>query len=86
MQQKYPEKRYLILFFDNRRTWQWLTRDKMDPLGVNSAFDRGKLLESKKPAERKAVKKAYERAVIHYAKVSRMKEIVGGEGIDLERL
>jgi bromodomain and PHD finger-containing protein 1 len=56
---------YLILFFDVKRTWQWLTRDKLEPLGVQSDCDKAKLAQSKKPAERKAVKKAYEEAILH---------------------
>ena len=51
---------YLILFFDTKRTWQWLPRDKLEPLGVNTELDKTKLVQSKKASERKAVKKAYE--------------------------
>ena len=35
---------YLILFFDAKRTWQWLQRDKLEPLGVDSELDKVKLL------------------------------------------
>jgi bromodomain and PHD finger-containing protein 1 len=51
---------YLILFFDTKRTWQWLPRDKLEPLGVDTELDKTKLVQSKKAGERKAVKKAYE--------------------------
>jgi len=67
---------YLILFFDTRRTWQWLPRDKLEPLGVDTGLDRGKLVQSKKAGERKAVKKAYEEAILHRCRVT-------GETVDL---
>ena len=35
---------YLILFFDAKRTWQWLQRDKLEPLGVDSELDKVKML------------------------------------------
>ena len=31
---------YLILFFDAKRAWQWLQRDKLEPLGVDSELDK----------------------------------------------
>merc|ERR1712228_493417 len=67
---------YLILFFDNKRTWQWLPRDKLEPLGVDTELDKSKLIQSKKPGERKAVKKAYEEAILHRCRVT-------GETVDL---
>lgn len=67
---------YLILFFDNKRTWQWLPRDKLEPLGVDTELDKSKLVQSKKPGERKAVKKAYEEAILHRCRVT-------GETVDL---
>lgn len=66
----HPEPVYLVLFFDTKRTWQWLPRNKLEPLGVDTARDKAKLVESKKPAERKAVKKAFENAILHRCRVT----------------
>lgn len=49
---------------------QWLPRGKLEPLGVDSGLDKAKLLESKKPNVRKAVRKAYEKAVLHRCRVT----------------
>ena len=67
---------YLILFFDSKRTWQWLLRDKLEPLGINVELDRSKLVQSKKPSERKAVKKGYYDAMKHRCRVT-------GENVNL---
>jgi len=69
---------YLILFFDNKRTWQWLPRDKLEPLGMDTELDKSYLVQSKKPSERKAVKKAYEEAILHRCRVT-------GETVDLSQ-
>ncbi|CAG0888530.1 unnamed protein product [Darwinula stevensoni] len=66
----HEEPRFLVLFFDNKRTWQWLPRTKLEPLGEDPAVDKAKLKESKKASERKAVRKAYERAVVHHYQVT----------------
>ena len=34
-------------------------------IGVDTELDKSKLVQSKKPGERKAVKKAYEEAILH---------------------
>lgn len=65
MRKKRNENEFLVLFFDAKRTWQWLHATKLEMLGLNSKVDESKLVESKKPADRKAVKKAYEEA-LHY--------------------
>lgn len=70
MQRKFDELVYLVLFFDTKRTWQWLPRNKLEPLGVDSGLDKGKLLENKKPNVRKAVQKAYEKAILHRCSVT----------------
>lgn len=49
---------------------QWLPRNKLEPLGVYSGLDQAKLIESRKPAERKAVKKAFEKAIEHCCRVA----------------
>ncbi|NXQ35030.1 BRPF3 protein, partial [Alaudala cheleensis] len=49
------EKLFLVLFFDNKRTWQWLPRDKVLPLGVDDTVDRLKMLEGRKSSIRRSV-------------------------------
>ena len=49
---------------------QWLPRSKLEPLGVDSGLDKAKQLENKKPNVRRAVRKAYEKAVMHRCKVT----------------
>ena len=44
---------------------QWLPRGKLKPLGVSDDLDKMKLAEARKPADRKAVKKAYYEALVH---------------------
>ncbi|XP_043247226.1 bromodomain-containing protein 1-like [Amphibalanus amphitrite] len=61
---------YLVLFFDAKRTWQWLPRTKLEPLGVDPALDKAKLVESRKANDRKAVKTAYEKAILHQCRVT----------------
>lgn len=54
---------FLVLFFDAKRTWQWLPPNKLEKLGLNDQLDKAKLTESRK--QTKAVKKAYDDA-LHY--------------------
>ncbi|XP_053982612.1 bromodomain-containing protein homolog [Hylaeus volcanicus] len=63
----YKEPVFLVLFFDTKRTWQWLPGEKLEKLGVSQELDEAKLIESRKPTDRKAVKKAYQEA-LHYRK------------------
>ncbi|NXF10826.1 BRPF3 protein, partial [Smithornis capensis] len=49
------EKLFLVLFFDNKRTWQWLPRDKVYPLGVDDTVDKLKMMEGRKTSIRKSV-------------------------------
>ncbi|BES98674.1 Bromodomain and Hypothetical proteinD finger-containing protein [Nesidiocoris tenuis] len=65
----YTEPVYLVLFFDTKRTWQWLPRNKLEPLGVNEELDEMKLLLSRKPTDRKAVRKAYQEAMQHRTQI-----------------
>ena len=58
---------------------QWLPRNKLEPLGVNSDLDKAKLVESRKPAERNAVKKAYEKAILHRCRVTGENTGLSGE-------
>lgn len=58
---------------------QWLPRNKLEPLGVDSTLDKAKLVESRKPAERKAVKKAYEKAILHRCRVTGENTGLSGE-------
>uniref|UniRef100_A0A8C5Q7Q0 Bromodomain and PHD finger containing 1 n=1 Tax=Leptobrachium leishanense TaxID=445787 RepID=A0A8C5Q7Q0_9ANUR len=69
MTQEAQEHLYLVLFFDNKRTWQWLPRTKLVPLGVNRELDKEKLQEGRKSNIRKSVQIAYDRAMQHRNKV-----------------
>ncbi|XP_055538809.1 bromodomain-containing protein homolog isoform X2 [Wyeomyia smithii] len=66
----YDEPVFLVLFFDVKRTWQWLPANKLELLGVNKELDQNKLIESRKPTERKAVNKAYQEALHYHSQVS----------------
>ncbi|EDS45100.1 phd finger protein [Culex quinquefasciatus] len=67
----YPDEQvFLVLFFDAKRTWQWLPAAKLELLGVNKELDQSKLVESRKPTERKAVNKAYQEALHYHSQVS----------------
>lgn len=59
---------FLVLFFDAKRTWQWLPPNKLEALGVDEQLDKGKLTESRKQS--KAVKKAYDDALKYHQQVS----------------
>lgn len=61
---------FLVLFFDAKRTWQWLPPNKLELLGLNQMVDESKLTESRKPADRKSVKKAYLDAKHYQSQVS----------------
>lgn len=69
MTQEAREHLFLVLFFDNKRTWQWLPRSKLVPLGVNQDLDKEKMLEGRKSNIRKSVQVAYHRAMQHRNKV-----------------
>lgn len=40
----YTEKVYLVLFFDVKRTWQWLPPDKLELLGIDPERDEAKVI------------------------------------------
>lgn len=62
---------YLVLFFDAKRTWQWLPPNKLEKLGANDRIDKSKLTESRK--QTKAVRKAYEEALHYNSQVTDLK-------------
>ncbi|XP_026865797.2 bromodomain and PHD finger-containing protein 3 isoform X1 [Electrophorus electricus] len=68
-QEEAGEKLFLVLFFDNKRTWQWLPRDKLLPLGVDDTVDKLRLMEGRKTSIRKSVQVAYDRALMHLSRV-----------------
>ncbi|XP_076152408.1 bromodomain-containing protein 1-like [Alosa pseudoharengus] len=69
MQYKSEEKLFLVLFFDNKRSWQWLPRSKMVPLGMDKTIDKIKMMEGRTSAVRKAVQVAFSRAMNHLSRV-----------------
>ncbi|XP_053572596.1 bromodomain-containing protein 1 isoform X2 [Bombina bombina] len=69
MQTRADEKLFLVLFFDNKRSWQWLPKSKMVPLGIDETIDKLKMMEGRNSSIRKAVKVAYDRALNHLNRV-----------------
>uniref|UniRef100_A0A336N8X3 CSON009308 protein n=1 Tax=Culicoides sonorensis TaxID=179676 RepID=A0A336N8X3_CULSO len=70
LRKNFQEPVFLVLFFDVKRTWQWLPPNKLELLGIEKELDQAKLMESRKPTERKAVKKAYQEALHYQSQVS----------------
>ncbi|KAJ8265058.1 hypothetical protein COCON_G00141570 [Conger conger] len=68
-QEEAGEKLFLVLFFDNKRTWQWLPRTKVLPLGVDDTADKLRMMEGRKTSIRKSVQVAYDRAMLHLSRV-----------------
>ncbi|CAB1335991.1 unnamed protein product [Coregonus sp. 'balchen'] len=54
MQYRSEEKLFLVLFFHNKRSWQWFPRSKMVPFGINKTVDKIKLMEGCSSGIRKA--------------------------------
>ncbi|XP_076860900.1 bromodomain-containing protein 1 isoform X4 [Brachyhypopomus gauderio] len=69
MQYKSEEKLFLVLFFDNKRSWQWLPKSKMVPLGIDKTIDKIKMMEGRTSGVRKAVQVAFSRAMNHLNRV-----------------
>ncbi|XP_076860271.1 bromodomain and PHD finger-containing protein 3 isoform X2 [Brachyhypopomus gauderio] len=76
-QEEAGEKLFLVLFFDNKRTWQWLPREKLLPLGVDDTVDKLRLMEGRKTSIRKSVQVAYDRALMHLSRVRGENGFVG---------
>ncbi|KAM6973637.1 bromodomain-containing protein 1-like [Aplochiton taeniatus] len=70
MQYKSDEKLFLVHFFDNKRSWQWLPRSKMVPFGSHSTVDQVKLTEGRSSGVRKAVQTAFNRAMSYLSQAS----------------
>ncbi|XP_045469667.1 peregrin isoform X1 [Harmonia axyridis] len=70
LKSNHEEHVYLVLFFDAKRTWQWLPAEKLEILGINPDRDEAKVTESRKPTDRKAVKKAYENAQNYISQIA----------------
>ncbi|CAG2053941.1 unnamed protein product [Timema podura] len=49
---------------------QWLPHNKLELLGISLEVDQAKLIESRKPTDRKAVRKAYQEAMVHRCQVA----------------
>ncbi|XP_021114435.1 bromodomain-containing protein 1 isoform X7 [Heterocephalus glaber] len=69
MQTKSEERLFLVLFFDNKRSWQWLPKSKMAPLGIDETIDKLKMMEGRNSSIRKAVRIAFDRAMNHLSRV-----------------
>ncbi|KAJ8245481.1 hypothetical protein GJAV_G00271200 [Gymnothorax javanicus] len=63
------EKLFLVRFFDNKRSWQWLPKSKIVPLGLDQAVDEMKMREGRTSSVRKAVQTAFDRATDYLTRV-----------------
>lgn len=70
LRKNYTDSVFLVLFFDAKRTWQWLPANKLELLGLDKLLDQSKLVESRKPTDKKAVKKAYYEALQYQNQVA----------------
>ncbi|XP_074034602.1 bromodomain-containing protein 140 [Leptinotarsa decemlineata] len=70
LSKNYTEQVFLVLFFDAKRTWQWLPAEKLELLGLDAEKDESKVNEPRKPTDRKAVKKAYENALNYQSQIN----------------
>ncbi|XP_060532907.1 bromodomain-containing protein homolog [Cylas formicarius] len=70
LESKFTEHVYLVLFFDAKRTWQWLPAEKLEIMGQDTEKDELKANEPRKQSDRKAVKKAYENALNYIQQIS----------------
>ncbi|XP_018323470.1 peregrin [Agrilus planipennis] len=66
----HTEHVYLVLFFDAKRTWQWLPAEKLELLGEDVERDEAKSNEPRKPTDRKAVRRAYQNALQYISQVN----------------
>jgi hypothetical protein len=48
---------------------EWKSREELEPLGVHPGVDKRRLEESHKPNERKRLRRAYEKAILHRRQV-----------------
>ncbi|CAG2171813.1 unnamed protein product [Oppiella nova] len=60
--------RYLVNYFDEKRLWQWLPRNSLQVMGIDT--NGKKLTERRKPSDRKAVEKAFTGALEFSAHMS----------------
>ncbi|KAL3270797.1 hypothetical protein HHI36_021320 [Cryptolaemus montrouzieri] len=78
LRSNYEDHVYLVLFFDAKRTWQWLPAEKLEILGIKPERDEAKVTESRKPTDRKAVKKAYENAQNYILQIAEYEKTEAG--------
>ena len=60
---------FLVLFFDAKRTWQWLPGNKLEELGGDDGRDDVIINSIRKAGARKNIREAYARAMQHKEKV-----------------
>ncbi|CAG7820912.1 unnamed protein product [Allacma fusca] len=65
------ENYFLVLCFDSKRTWEWIPRSHLEPLGQDPKTDQGYLMTRKSDKRSLgAVRKAYEKAILHRTRVN----------------